>query len=77
MFDLECRQWASRLSLFSSDPNFSRAEYLLSCLRRYNDHVRLKARACAGEPDGSPVTVQKSIKNYFGTSQGSDDMDGE
>lgn len=75
-FDSDCRQFASRLALFSADPNFSRAEYLLSSLRRFNDHVTLRARACAGE-SGSLVSVQKSICSYFGNSQGSDDMDDE
>jgi len=65
--ETEGRQLASRVSAFSSDPNFSRAEYLLSCLRRYGDHVRLKARSCSGQV-GSPVSVQKSIQNYFGDS---------
>jgi hypothetical protein len=70
----EGRQLASRLSAFSSDPNFSRAEYLLSCLRRYGELVRVKARACARQ-SGPTVSVQKSIHNFFGNIQGSDDME--
>ena len=72
----EGRQLASRLSAFSSDPNFSRAEYLLSCLRRYGELVQMKARACAGQA-GPTVSVQKSIHNFFGNGQGSDDMEEE
>lgn len=68
VLETEGRQLASRVSCFSSDPNFSRAEYLLSCVRRYGDFVRDKARVRAGAPSGSPVSVQKSIQNYFGMS---------
>jgi len=74
VLESEGRQLASRVSAFSSDPNFSRAEYMLSCLRRYGDQVLLKARECSGQT-GSPVSVQKSIRSYFGSSQGSDGMD--
>lgn len=68
VIESEGRQLASRVSAFSSDPNFSRAEYLLSCLRRYGDQVRLKARTVSGQSAGSPTSVQKTIHNYFGAS---------
>ena len=71
VLEAESRQLASRFCVFSTDPNFSRAELILSCVRRYVDFLGMKARDFSGQT-GSPMSVQKSIFDYFGSGQGSE-----
>lgn len=68
--DAEGRQLASRFCVYSTDAKFSRAELIMSCLRRYGDFLGTKARDVSGQT-GSPVSVQKSLHSFFGSSQGS------